>query len=95
MTRAPQTAPWMVDMGLDAGHQRTYRSTTTAEKIDWLLGQAATWEHRASEYEASADRWAARGAVEQAASNLATARNYRRQADRCRAEVEQIRGEQK
>jgi hypothetical protein len=84
-------APQTIAQGYDHNYNRVSRETTPQERRAWLEGHARMWEREATTLEASADRWAARGAHDQAANNLATAQEYRREADACRAEAQEIK----
>lgn len=76
-------------MEYDKNYNRVRVPTTPEDRRRWLATAAREWETKAQDLEQSADRRAARCDHEGAASNLALAQDYRREADRCRAEAEQ------
>lgn len=63
---------------------------TPAQRLAHGQFLVSQWETRAAEFEASADRWAAGGAHDQAARNIADAKGYRATADAIRAEMVEI-----
>lgn len=65
---------------------------TGARRVADLLIQATKADNKAAEWEASADRWAAKGNAVTAARNLASAKDERAWAESLRKQARELEG---